>query len=159
MQNYHAAGNPASNVPNLPFDQWADRWLWRVRLSVKPSSYTRYKNAVERHICPLLGRLDINQIQTRQLEAYAHEKLRAGRLDASGGQAPDMPGGWLRNPPRGQCRAFQTDLASATPSLILQSLSYYSTVCGGCHALAVQIALKKRAEYERNEKKVRLFCA
>jgi integrase len=88
MQNYHAAGNPASNVPNLPFDQWADRWLWRVRLSVKPSSYTRYKNAVERHICPLLGRLDINQIQTRQLEAYAHEKLRAGRLDASGGLAP-----------------------------------------------------------------------
>ena len=88
MQNYHAARNPAQNALNLPFDQWANRWLWRVRLSVKPSSYTRYKNAVERHICPILGRLDIDRIHTMQLESYAHEKLHAGRLDASGGLAP-----------------------------------------------------------------------
>ncbi len=65
-----------------------DNWLKSKELSVKESTYIRYKNAVEKHIKPSLGKYSISSINTETVEDFIQKKLKNGRLDGKDGLSP-----------------------------------------------------------------------
>lgn len=65
--------------------EWADLWLRRKEMSVKESTYVRYKNNIESHIKPSLGKINTEIIDTGAIQAFVSEKLSSGKLDNSGG--------------------------------------------------------------------------
>lgn len=67
------------------FSDWSELWLEHKSLSVKQSTYVRYKNSLDSHIKPKLGSLKINLINTERLQYFFNEKANSGRLDQSGG--------------------------------------------------------------------------
>lgn len=50
------------------FENTLDDWLACKKISVKESTYIRYKNSIENHIKPHLGDYDITQIDTTVIE-------------------------------------------------------------------------------------------
>ena len=86
----HDARKNTNNQPSLKdspstFSGWIDLWIEKKRLSVKQSTYVRYKNSLELHIKPELGSLKIQMINTEILQSFFIEKSRSGRLDMKGG--------------------------------------------------------------------------
>lgn len=67
------------------FSKWIDLWLQKKELSVKESTYIRYRNIIERHIKPSLGNLNIRLINTSTLQRFVAEQLSNGKVDNSGG--------------------------------------------------------------------------
>ena len=72
------------------YDFWLKEWLYRKKISVKESTYIRYRNIVNNHISPEIGRYPINKISTALMEQFVHHKLTSGKLDNSGGISPKM---------------------------------------------------------------------
>ena len=72
------------------YDFWLKEWLYRKKISVKESTYIRYRNIVNNHISPEIGRYPINKISTAIMEQFVHHKLTSGKLDNSGGISPKM---------------------------------------------------------------------
>ena len=70
------------------FSDWIDLWMEQKRVSVKQSTYVRYKNSTELHIKPNLGSLRIKSIDTNLLQTFFSEKAVSGRLDMKGGLSP-----------------------------------------------------------------------
>lgn len=70
------------------YDFCLDEWLRMKKRSVKDSTYIRYKNAIQNHIKPDLGRYPINKISTELMEEYISSKLQSGKIDGSGGLSP-----------------------------------------------------------------------
>lgn len=70
------------------FSYWTDLWIEQKKLSVKQSTYVRYKNSLEVHIIPKLGSLRIKTIDTNLLQSFFNEKAVSGRLDMKGGLSP-----------------------------------------------------------------------
>lgn len=67
------------------FEYWLEEWLRTKRVSVKESTYIRYRNTIENHIKPELGKYPINKISTNLMEQFITQKLEHGRLDGNGG--------------------------------------------------------------------------
>ncbi len=67
------------------YDRWLDEWLSFRKMRVKESTYIRYRNMVDNHIRPYLGRRPIEEIDTVAMEAYVSKLLQSGRLDRQGG--------------------------------------------------------------------------
>lgn len=89
----------AQNYPDLTSDlekskdkekysYWLDAWLHIKRLGVKESTYIRYRNTIENHIKPDLGKYPINKISTSLMEQFVSRKLQNGRIDGNGGLSP-----------------------------------------------------------------------
>ena len=57
-----------------------DGWLVFIKPRVKESTFIRYRNIVDNHIRPRLGRLSMQQIGTSKMEEYVSELLRDGPL-------------------------------------------------------------------------------
>lgn len=79
---------PASNSkPNSfkGFDFWLDEWLKVKKVRVKEPTYIRYRNSIENHIKPYLGKYPIERISTALIEKFAQYLLEKGRLDKTGG--------------------------------------------------------------------------
>lgn len=70
------------------FSEWSEMWLEHKSLSVKQSTYVRYKNNLYSHINPKLGNIKIHLIDTERLQQFFNEKSYSGRLDQSGGLSP-----------------------------------------------------------------------
>lgn len=70
------------------YEYWLDAWLRMKRLSVKESTYIHYRNTVENHIKPELGKYEIGKITTSQMEQFAAQKFKEGKRDGSGGLSP-----------------------------------------------------------------------
>lgn len=70
------------------YEYWLDEWLRVKKMSVKESTYIRYKNSIENHIKPELGKFPISKISTPLIEEFISNKLQNGKLDGSGGLAP-----------------------------------------------------------------------
>ncbi len=70
---------------NEKFEHWLDEWLRSKQVGVKESTYIRYKNAIENHIKPDLGKYQISKISTELMERFIAQKLQYGRLDGKGG--------------------------------------------------------------------------
>ena len=70
------------------YSYWLDEWLHAKRLGVKESTYIRYRNTIENHIKPDLGKYPINKISTSLMEQFVSRKLQNGRIDGNGGLSP-----------------------------------------------------------------------
>lgn len=70
------------------YSYWLDEWLHDKRLGVKKSTYIRYRNTIENHIKPDLGKYPINKISTSLMEQFVSRKLQNGRIDGNGGLSP-----------------------------------------------------------------------
>lgn len=57
------------------YEYWLDAWLHTKRLGVKESTYIRYRNTIENHIKPDLGKYPINKISTSLMEQFVSRKL------------------------------------------------------------------------------------
>lgn len=73
------------NKDKQNYDYWLNEWLQYKKLSVKDSSYIRYKNLIENHILKQLGKYPISKISTDLLKQYISNELNNGRKDKSGG--------------------------------------------------------------------------
>lgn len=70
------------------YEYWLDEWLRSKRLPVKESTYIRYRNTIENHIKPDLGKYPISKISTSLMEQFVSHKLQDGRVDGNGGLSP-----------------------------------------------------------------------
>lgn len=61
-----------------------NEWLSRERLTVKRSTYSKYYDAVKKHIEPGLGHLTLKEINSTQINLFIYDKLAHGRLDNAG---------------------------------------------------------------------------
>ena len=77
-------------VNNTKYEYWLFEWLSKKKLAVKDSTYIRYRNIVDNHIAPTLGKYPISKISTSLMEKFVKEKLEIGKLDKSGGVSPKM---------------------------------------------------------------------
>ena len=70
------------------YEFWLLEWLRSKRMGIKDSTYIRYRNIIENHINPDLGKYPINKISTSLMERFVTNKLNSGRLDGNGGLSP-----------------------------------------------------------------------
>lgn len=79
--------NQADDLTELGkrYDSWLDEWLSFRRIRVKESTYIHYRNIVDNHIRPYLGKCEIEKIDTSVMETYVSWLLQNGRLDRQGG--------------------------------------------------------------------------
>ncbi len=85
--------NAEISIPNISsskrkFESILDEWLSRKRISVKESTYIRYKNSIENHIKPRLGRYNVAEINNIVIENFVSELLTIGKINAQGGLSP-----------------------------------------------------------------------
>ena len=67
------------------YEFWLAEWLKSKRIGIKESTYIRYRNVIENHINPELGKYPINKVGTALIEKFVSNKLNRGRLDGNGG--------------------------------------------------------------------------
>lgn len=70
------------------YEFWLAEWLRTRKVCIKESTYIRYRNTIENHIKPALGKYPINKISTALVERFVADKLTNGRLDGNGGLSP-----------------------------------------------------------------------
>lgn len=70
---------------NTKYEHCLYQWLSKKKISVKDSTYIRYKNIVNNHIIPSLGKYPISKISTSLMEQFVKQKLDSGRVDNSSG--------------------------------------------------------------------------
>lgn len=88
-QNYiRLSSDLEKSKDNDKYEYWLDEWLYTKRLGVKESTYIRYRNTIENHIKPELGKYPINKISTSLMEQFVYHKLQDGRIDGNGGLSP-----------------------------------------------------------------------
>lgn len=88
-QNYAPLSSDAEKLRDKEkYEYWLDEWLRTKRLGVKESTYIRYRNTIENHIKPDLGKYPISKISTSLMEQFVSHKLQDGRIDGSGGLSP-----------------------------------------------------------------------
>ncbi len=74
-----------SNYENCKYEYILDNWLYAKRVNIKSSTYIRYRNSIENHIKPKLGKYHIEKIDTALMESFILELLLSGRVDSKGG--------------------------------------------------------------------------
>lgn len=72
------------------YSEFLTAWLRSVRINVKESTYMRYKQLIDKHISPVLGRYQLSKISGELIERFVDGKLKYGRLDGKGGLSPKM---------------------------------------------------------------------
>lgn len=77
--------NIGINRDNEKYEYWLNEWLRSKQLVVKQSTYIRYRNTIENHIKPELGKYPISKISSELIEQYVCNKLNYGRVDGKGG--------------------------------------------------------------------------
>lgn len=63
------------NTDTIYFEELVDEWLQQKRISVKNSTYVKYRNSIEKHIIPELGKLKLNEIDNRTIIHFTNCKL------------------------------------------------------------------------------------
>ena len=70
------------------YNYWLDKWLANKKSVVKESTFIRYRNLIENHIKPNLGKLNITEINNSCIQQYISRKSIDGRIDGCGGLSP-----------------------------------------------------------------------
>ncbi len=70
------------------YSYWLNEWLMNKKISVKESTFIRYRNTIEKHIKPELGKYPISKISSSLVEQFTLNKLENGRIDGKGGLSP-----------------------------------------------------------------------
>jgi len=60
-------------------------WLDLQTLTVKYSTYVKFRYLINGHIMPMMGELALKQVNTTRITRFMQEKAERGRLDGSGG--------------------------------------------------------------------------
>lgn len=81
----HFTVSEEKNKDKEKYEFWLDEWLRTKRIRVKDSTYIRYRNTIENHIKPELGKFPISKISTSLIEQFVVQKLEKGRKDGNGG--------------------------------------------------------------------------
>ncbi len=67
----------------LTVGEYLDRWLKDVKDTVRQSTHERYKYAIEPHIKPALGRIQLKDLTTAQVRWFYRERLDSGLAPAT----------------------------------------------------------------------------
>lgn len=78
----------AFDTHNAKYEVWLDDWLTNKKATVKESTYIRYRNTIENHIKPELGKYPISKISTPLIEEFVVKKLQSGNLLSKDGLSP-----------------------------------------------------------------------
>lgn len=74
-------------VEHTKFEEIAVQWLVNIRLRIKEPSYVKYHYLLQKHLLPGLGSVEMAELTTERVEAFAGMLLEQGRCDGSGGLA------------------------------------------------------------------------
>lgn len=77
------------------FDSLLKDWLNFIRADVKPSTYSRYKTMIDRHIRPNLGEIPVSELTSRQMDLFRIHLQTSGNLKKPGGLSPKTVTGIL----------------------------------------------------------------
>lgn len=67
------------------YEYWLNEWLFIKKLKIKESTYIRYRNSIENHIKPYLGKYPINNISTSLMESFISYLATNGKVNGNGG--------------------------------------------------------------------------
>ncbi len=67
------------------YEYWLNEWLSLKKLKVKDSTYIRYRNSIDNHIKPNLGKYPIDKISTTLMEGFVTRLMSVGKLNSDGG--------------------------------------------------------------------------
>ena len=70
------------------FESWLDEWLNAKKTNVKESTFIRYRNSIENHIKPNLGKYSIEEIDYSTMESFVSHLSLAGKLNDKVGLSP-----------------------------------------------------------------------
>ncbi len=67
------------------YEYWLNEWLALKKLKIKDSTYIRYRNSIENHIKPHLGKYPIDKIGASLMESFVAHLTTNGKLNGKGG--------------------------------------------------------------------------
>lgn len=76
--------NLVTSKSNTTYSKWLDDWLIYKKVIVKESSYIRYKNTIDNHIRPELGKYPVSKISSELIENFIIKKSQNGKLSGGG---------------------------------------------------------------------------
>ena len=78
--------DPLQGTPcQVSFSQIAGLWLQKQEVSVKKTSYIRYRNLLHNHILPFLGTYNLSAVTSQILQEFVIFLSSCGRKDGQGG--------------------------------------------------------------------------
>ncbi|MBQ7840007.1 MAG: site-specific integrase [Lachnospiraceae bacterium] len=72
-----------------------EEWLLFVQPQIKESTYSKYVFAVRRHISPVIGKVPLDELDSKTLDWFTKEKLKSGKISGNGGLSPKTVAGLL----------------------------------------------------------------
>lgn len=76
--------NLVTSKSNTTYSKWLDDWLIYKKVIVKESSYIRYRNTIDKHIRPELGKYPVSKISSELIENFIIKKSQNGKLSGGG---------------------------------------------------------------------------
>lgn len=76
---------PSTASEKSKYEYWLNEWLTLKKLKIKDSTYIRYRNSIENHIKPHLGKYPIDKIGTALMESFVAHLTTNGKLNGNGG--------------------------------------------------------------------------
>ncbi|MFP3882941.1 MAG: tyrosine-type recombinase/integrase [Actinomycetota bacterium] len=73
----------------MRFDEWLiDHWLPVVKTRVKPTTYNAYRSAINYHIAPTLGGVQLGKLTSQMIVRLYQQLLESGKVKSDEGLAP-----------------------------------------------------------------------
>lgn len=72
----------------LRFNELIEKWMASSSIRFKGATENKYWTIIDRHINPILGRLELSQITPSLINEFLNHKLNNGRIDGNGGLSP-----------------------------------------------------------------------
>ncbi len=76
----------------MSLSAWLDQWLESVEGTVRPTTFTRYRYTVEKHLKPKLGNKRLSQLAPKDIQRLYDRLAAEGRQDGQG----SLSGGTIR---------------------------------------------------------------
>lgn len=64
----------------ITVSEWANVWLREYNAKIKDTTRDAYKKTVETHICPAMGNIELNRLNTETIQRLYNELLQGGRM-------------------------------------------------------------------------------
>ena len=74
-----------SSQTQITFEDAANHWLKLKSVSIKPSTFAKYQNILQKYLLPNIGTYQIQNLKTWDVEILIMELLKHGRSDGQGG--------------------------------------------------------------------------
>ena len=67
----------------LRFNELIEKWMASSSIRFKGATENKYWTIIDRHINPILGRLELSQITPSLINEFLNDKLNNGRIDGT----------------------------------------------------------------------------